>query len=152
MAPDQRASVDGRPEDGTETEAGETGETGETGDRGEPGDERPPRDRVMACCTPDASLPADAVAADVEVLAALGNDTRYEALRVIADTPEDVCVCEIEPALGVSQGAVSQALSRLFSAGLVDRRKDGRWRYYNTTDRARRILDVLDDTREATDD
>ncbi|WP_256295959.1 ArsR/SmtB family transcription factor [Haloarchaeobius salinus] len=93
------------------------------------------------------SLPESAVATDVELLATLGNDTRYEALRVIAEADDDVCVCEIEPALGVSQGAVSQALSRLFSAGLVERRKEGRWRYYSPTPRAERLLAALDETR-----
>lgn len=97
------------------------------------------------------SLTESAVAADVEALATLGNDTRYEALRLIAEAEVDggVCVCELEPALGVSQGAVSQALSRLFSAGLVERRKDGRWRHYTATPRAERLLAVLDDTRGA---
>lgn len=100
------------------------------------------------CCSVDHDLSTDAVAADVETLATLGNDTRYEALRLIADADTAVCVCELEPALGVSQGAVSQALSRLFSAGLVNRRKDGRWRYYTATPRAHRLLDVLDETRD----
>jgi ArsR family transcriptional regulator len=90
------------------------------------------------------------VAADVQTLATLGNDTRYEALRVIAEADGGVCVCELEPSLGVSQGAVSQALSRLFSAGLVERRKEGRWRYYSTTSRADQLLDVLDETRAST--
>jgi len=100
------------------------------------------------CCTGEYahSLTDSEVAADVELLATLGNDTRYEALRIIVETG-DVCVCEIEPALGVSQGAVSQALSRLFSAGLVERRKEGRWRYYTPTPRAERLLAVLDETR-----
>jgi len=92
------------------------------------------------------------VAADVETLATLGNDTRYEALRLIAGADDGVCVCELEPSLGVSQGAVSQALSRLFSAGLVERRKEGRWRYYTATPRAERLLRVLDETREAGDE
>jgi len=87
------------------------------------------------------------VADDVEMLATLGNDTRYKALRRIAAAEEDVCVCEIEPGLGVSQGAVSQALSHLFGAGLVDRRKESRWRYYSTTPRAEKLLAVLDETR-----
>lgn len=97
------------------------------------------------------SLTESAVADDVEALATLGNDTRYEALRLIAEAEVDggVCVCELEPALGVSQGAVSQALSRLFSAGLVKRRKEGRWRHYTATPRAERLLAVLDDTRAA---
>jgi ArsR family transcriptional regulator len=98
------------------------------------------------------SLAEREVAADVEVLATLGNDTRYEALRLVAEADDGVCVCELEPALGVSQGAVSQALSRLFSAGLVERRKEGRWRYYSTTPRADRLIRVVDDTRAPTHD
>jgi ArsR family transcriptional regulator len=100
------------------------------------------------CCpSVSRSLSDDELAADVQTLATLGTDTRYEALRLIAEADEAVCVCELEPALGVSQGAVSQALSRLFSAGLVERRKEGRWRYYTATPRAERLLDVLDETR-----
>ena len=93
------------------------------------------------------SLSEGEVAADVRTLATLGNDTRYEALRLIAAAGDGVCVCELEPALGVSQSAVSQALSRLFGAGLVERRKEGRWRYYTATPRARRLLRFLDETR-----
>ena len=104
------------------------------------------------CCSVGHQLSGRAVAADVDTLATLGNDTRYEALRLIADADSAVCVCELEPSLGVSQSAVSQALSRLFSAGLVDRRKEGRWRYYTATPRADRILRVLDETRDADDD
>jgi ArsR family transcriptional regulator len=98
------------------------------------------------CCSVGHGLTESEVAADVELLSALGNDTRYETLRLVAAADEDICVCELEPALGVSQGAVSQALSRLFSAGLVDRRKEGRWRYYAATSRAERLLAVLDET------
>ena len=57
------------------------------------------------CCSPGHSLSEAAVAADVETLATLGNDTRYEALRLIAGSGDGVCVCELEPNLGVSQGA-----------------------------------------------
>jgi ArsR family transcriptional regulator len=104
------------------------------------------------CCSVGHALPEQAVAADVEALATLGNDTRYEALRLIAAGDDDVCVCELEPALGVSQGAVSQALSRLFSAGLVERRKEGRWRYYSATPRAERLIRVFDETRSLDND
>ena len=111
------------------------------------------RDRQPSgCCSAGHSLTERAVAADVQTLATIGNDTRYEALRLIAEADDDVCVCELEPALGVSQGAVSQALSRLFSAGLVERRKEGRWRYYTATPRAERILRVLDETRSTDDE
>ena len=99
------------------------------------------------CCSVGHSLTEQEVAADVQTLATLGNDTRYEALRFIAASDDGICVCDLEPVLGVSQGAVSQALSRLFGAGLVERRKEGRWRYYTPTPRAHRLLAVLDETR-----
>jgi len=100
------------------------------------------------CCRASQSLTDEELAADVGTLTALGSDTRYEVLRLIAESDGGICVCELEPALGVSQGAVSQALSRLFGAGLVDRRKEGRWRYYTATERAEKLLDVLDETRQ----
>jgi len=107
-----------------------------------------PADR---CCTTVQRIDGREVAADVRTLSALGNDTRYEALRLIARADDGICGCDLEPALGVSQGAVSQALSRLFESGLVDRRKEGRWRYYSTTERADRLLATLDDVRELDD-
>lgn len=111
-------------------------------------------DTSQSNCCPSVSLSLseEELAADVQTLATLGTDTRYEALRLIAGADEAVCVCELEPALGVSQGAVSQALSRLFGAGLVERRKEGRWRYYTATPRAERLLDVLDETRAMSTD
>lgn len=102
---------------------------------------------TSGCCTASHSLAERDLATDVQLLSALGNDTRYEALRLIAGNADGVCVCELQPALGVSQGAVSQALSRLYAAGLVARRKEGRWRYYSATPRAERLLPVLDEIR-----
>ncbi|WP_129115473.1 ArsR/SmtB family transcription factor [Halegenticoccus tardaugens] len=101
------------------------------------------------CCTSPVATEANAIATDVQLLSALGNDTRYEALRLIAGSNEGVCVCQLQPALGVSQGAVSQALSRLHSAGLVTRRKEGRWRYYSATPAAEQLLGTLDEIRGA---
>jgi len=100
-----------------------------------------------SCCTAEQSLSQQELKADIRTLAAVGNETRYEALRLIAEAEGGVCNCELEPTLGVSQGAVSQALSRLYAAELVTRRKEGRWRYYSATPRAERLLAVLDETR-----
>lgn len=101
-----------------------------------------------SCCRqPSHGLEEGELATDVGVLTALGNDTRYEALRLIAATDGGVCVCDLESALGVSQGAVSQALARLHAVDLVSRRKKGRWRYYSATPTARQILAVFDKTR-----
>lgn len=109
-------------------------------------------DDAAGCGAATHALTAAELAADVETLSAVANGTRYEALRLVADAEGDRCVCELEPALGVSQGAVSQALSRLSAADLLTRRKEGRWRYYGTTPRADRLLAALDGLREATDE
>lgn len=84
----------------------------------------------------------------VEIFATLGNNTRYEALRIVAATDESVCVCELASVLDISQSAVSQALSTLCSAGLVERHKDGKWRYFTSTPHARRVLNTIDAIRE----
>jgi ArsR family transcriptional regulator len=112
------------------------------------------RARIADRCGPRAAgLDERAVRTDVRLLATVGNDTRYETLRLVAGADEDgICVCDLEPALGVSQGAVSQALSRLSAADLVDRRTSGRSRYYTATERAERLLAALDGLREADDD
>lgn len=102
------------------------------------------------CCAAAHDLSDDAVLNDVRVLSAMSNDTRYETLRYVAGAGEEgACVCELPPLVGVTQGTVSNALSRLHEAGLVSRRKEGRWRYYTATPAAERLLATLDDLREA---
>jgi ArsR family transcriptional regulator len=103
-----------------------------------------------ACCADVPGVEAGALVADVQLLSALGNDTRYELARRIGAAESDICVCDLESAVGISQSAVSQALSRLYSAGLVTRRKEGSWRYYGLTADAEQLLDTLDALR--TDD
>lgn len=98
------------------------------------------------------SLTEAQLAADLRILTAAGSKTRYEVLRLVAAADDGVCVCELEPSLGVSQGAVSQALSRLYTAGLVSRRKEGRWRYYTATSQAQRLLELLDEIRTQNDE
>jgi ArsR family transcriptional regulator len=85
---------------------------------------------------------------DVQTFSALANDTRYEVLRLLAAADDDVCACELVPQLDVNQSTTSRALSALHRAGLVNRRKEGRWRYYATTTRAEKLLTAIDTTRE----
>ena len=91
------------------------------------------------------------VSVEVEVLSTLGNDTRYRIVRLLATADEELCVCEFKPLLDVSESGVSHALSSLSDAGLVERRQDGKWRYYRATPLAEGLLDALDTDRETTD-
>lgn len=85
---------------------------------------------------------------DVQTFSALANDTRYEVLRLLAAADDEICACELVPQLDVNQSTTSRALGALYRAGLVDRQKEGRWRYYTTTPRAEKILTATDTTRE----
>ncbi|WP_424013939.1 ArsR/SmtB family transcription factor [Halorubrum xinjiangense] len=85
---------------------------------------------------------------DVELLSALGNETRYKIVRMLhAADDEELCVCELSPLLDVSDSAISHALSQLTDAGLVTRRKEGKWRMYRATPRANAVLVALDGSR-----
>lgn len=100
-----------------------------------------------SCCAGTPPVDSEALLADLQVLSAISNDTRYELLRRISKADDGVCVCDLEASVGVSQSAVSQALSRLYTAGLVSRRKEGSWRYYETTRTAETLLATLDSLR-----
>jgi DNA-binding transcriptional ArsR family regulator len=81
---------------------------------------------------------------DLRALSALANDTRYEITRILSEADGELCVCEFSPLLEVTDSAISHALSKLTDSGLLTRRKEGKWRYYDTTERAERLLSVLD--------
>lgn len=116
-------------------------------------------DREGECCAGDIEgrvealrrhvrdFPSD-TARDQTALKTLSNDTRYTIVRLLIAADRELCVCEITPVVAVSDSAVSHALSDLYDAGLVSRRKDGTWRYYEATDRAVARLDALDETGE----
>lgn len=93
-----------------------------------------------------ADIPPTIIEGDLEVVSALANETRYRIIRLL-DEHDEVCVCDIDASLRASQSAISHALSKLHQVGLVDRRKEGRWRYYRNTTAAEAILAALDDGR-----
>jgi len=104
-------------------------------------------DTGPCCTTVGHDLSEHTVELDVRTLSAMGNETRYEVLRLLAATDEEVCSCDLAPELDVDQSTTSRALKTLYEAGLVDRRKDGRWRYYRTTPRAETLLSAIDTSR-----
>jgi arsenate reductase/ArsR family transcriptional regulator len=64
----------------------------------------------------------------LDITRALGDETRVRALLGLAGG--ELCVCQIIELLGLSPSTVSKHMSILQRAGLVERRKDGRWHYY----------------------
>jgi DNA-binding transcriptional ArsR family regulator len=95
----------------------------------------------------DAAVGGPDLEADVDLLSALSNETRYKIVRILHTADEELCVCEFAPLLDVSDSAISHALSQLTEAGLLTRRKDGKWRKYKATNRATAMLIALDGSR-----
>jgi len=95
----------------------------------------------------DAAIGGPDLESDVDLLSALSNETRYKIVRILHTADEELCVCEFAPLLDVSDSAISHALSQLTEAGLLTRRKDGKWRKYKATNRATAVLVALDGSR-----
>lgn len=62
------------------------------------------------------------------LLKTLSDPTRLKLLKLILS--EELCVCELQAILQISQPAVSQHMAKLKAAGLVRERKAGMWTYY----------------------
>ena len=64
-----------------------------------------------------------------EFFAALANPIRLRSLALLAQE-EELCVCELIYALGMSQPMISRHLAQLRKSGLVQDRREGQWIYY----------------------
>ncbi|MBB6645143.1 ArsR/SmtB family transcription factor [Halobellus ruber] len=94
--------------------------------------------------TLEAALGTERVDAELDVVSALANRTRYTLARVLVAAGEELCVCELDAVVDVSESGLSHALSTLADAGLVEGRKDGRWKMYRATNRAVALVTVLE--------
>ncbi|MCF7983957.1 MAG: metalloregulator ArsR/SmtB family transcription factor [Thiohalocapsa sp.] len=65
----------------------------------------------------------------IHLFGALANDTRLRCLMLLS-THDELCVCELTHAIGVSQPHISRHLAQLRELGLVADRRNGIWVYY----------------------
>lgn len=89
---------------------------------------------VIDCCTPLAgSSLAEERAGELEVvMKALADRHRLRIVNLLLRAGgEPVCVCEVQPLLGLSQGTVSHHLKQLVEAGLVSRESRGTYGYFS---------------------
>ncbi len=83
-----------------------------------------------------------------QLFKALSDPTRLRCLSLLVHADE-LCVCELTNALGLSQPKVSHHLAALRKAELVTDRKAGLWIYYTLNpDLPRWILKVIHTTAE----
>lgn len=64
----------------------------------------------------------------VDVLKALADEKRLQIMCLLMQGTK--CVCEIEPALEISQSSTSKHLIKLKQAGLIQSTKRGQWVHY----------------------
>jgi ArsR family transcriptional regulator, arsenate/arsenite/antimonite-responsive transcriptional repressor len=62
---------------------------------------------------------------------ALADPARVTIVNLLAESPEPVCACRFEPALGLTQATVSHHLKKLTESGLVEREQRGKWAYFS---------------------
>jgi DNA-binding transcriptional ArsR family regulator len=113
-------------------------------------------DELGECCNEDierrldelstlqAGLGTAQAEAELDVLSALSNETRYTLVRLLVAAREELCVCELNAVIDVTESGLSHALSKLVDAGLVEGRKDGRWKKYRATNRSVALITVLE--------
>ena len=100
------------------------------------------------CCRPldEDEMNAEDAEATAALFKALGDPARVRIVNLLARNPESVCVCELTPAIGLSQPTVSHHLKKLVQAGLLQREQRGVWAYYSLDreglERAASVLDL----------
>jgi ArsR family transcriptional regulator, arsenate/arsenite/antimonite-responsive transcriptional repressor len=63
------------------------------------------------------------------ILKTLGDDIRLRIIRLLLD--RELCVCDIESVLGISQANASCHLAKMKTSGILSSRKTAQWVYYS---------------------
>lgn len=69
----------------------------------------------------------------VDVFKALSEESRLRILSLLLE--DELCVCEIEACLGMTQSNVSRHLTALKNCGILASEKHAQWTYYKMSDR-----------------
>ena len=64
----------------------------------------------------------------IAIAKAVADESRVRALLALRDG--ELCLCQVIDVLGLAPSTVSKHMDLLYQAGLVHRRKEGRWHYF----------------------
>ena len=88
----------------------------------------------VACCgtlTTDEAMGREQAEATAQLLKAVADPVRLRLLSLIRSSKgQEACVCDLTPAVGLSQPTVSHHLKVLTEAGLVTRDRRGTWAWF----------------------
>ncbi len=99
------------------------------------------------CCPVNVTVPEmepiNALQADEleDLFKILANDTRLRLLHTLARV-EEMCVCDLATAVGMTSQAISNQLQRLSARGIVATRRSGNMIYYRVIDQC--IIGLLE--------
>lgn len=90
------------------------------------------------CCAPIAApdLSPEESEATANLFKALGDPTRVRIVNLLANSPEAVCVCDINDHFSLSQPTISHHLKKLVAAGVLHREQRGTWAYFSVDQQA----------------
>jgi len=77
----------------------------------------------------------------VDIFKALSEESRLRILSLLME--QEMCVCEIEAALKMTQSNASRHLTALKSCGILDSYKEAQWAYYRISDQFKRNHEEL---------
>jgi ArsR family transcriptional regulator len=85
------------------------------------------------CCAPLAGLTisVDEAEATAALFKALADPTRVRLVNMLANSPEPVCVCDLNAHFDLGQPTMSHHLKKLVAAGLLKREQRGTWAYFS---------------------
>ncbi len=69
----------------------------------------------------------------VDIFKALAEESRLRILALL--TQDEMCVCEIEECLNMTQSNVSRHLTSLKQCGILDSYKKAQWAYYKVSEK-----------------
>ena len=78
----------------------------------------------------------------ISILKALSDRNRLKIILALIRCPE-LCACQIIELLQVTGATASRHLDILFQAGLLDRRKEGRWVYYRLENQEKKLEPLI---------
>ncbi len=69
-----------------------------------------------------------------EKFKALGEETRFRIVAILAESKIELCACEIIDVLGKPQYTISKSMAVLTNCGIVNERREGKMMYYSLND------------------
>ena len=91
-------------------------------------------DGTVTCgsLTTDEAMPRDQAETTAALLKAVADPVRLQLLSLIKSAKaQEACVCDLTPAVGLSQPTVSHHLKVLTEAGLLTRERRGTWAWFS---------------------